>query len=326
MPLVKNTITGNNYLVKINTDGDECSRTAIRSYDKQTGSNGVNGNTRFYLPFNYSPSSHTLWVFVNGNKAVVEQTAANAQQYEESDSNTVEFGTSLQDDDVLEFIVAGSYLNDEEVGGATGGGLQWILTNDTGITVNGDTGYMIDTVTQGARTFQLPASPAEGDTFAVADAFGNFGTNAVTLERLNTSHKIQHIQSDFVFDKDGMAAQFTFDGIDNWLIVNDSGFVSEDIGWTVVSTHTSAGVGGKYFVSTDSIPVTIIAPATPVANDEFVVSDYSGNFGTNNCLIDRNSSNIMGVADDFTINVSDVTLKFVFIDGTQGWRIVSVSS
>jgi len=219
MPLVKNTVTGNNYLQKINTDGDSCSRTAIRSYNKQSGSQGYNVSTRFYLPFNYSPSSHTLWVFVNGEKAVAELSATTDRQYEEYDNKTVVFGASLLSDDVIEFIVAGSYLNDEEVGGGGGGGLTWVLVHNSGDVLN-DFGYMVDTQTNGPLIFTLPPAPIEGDTFAVVDAFGTFGTNAATLT--GNGWNINGLPADFILNSDGMEVQFVFDGIDNWIMVNST--------------------------------------------------------------------------------------------------------
>lgn len=325
MPLVKNTTTGNNYLVKVNTDGDACSRTAIRSYDKQVGAQGVNGNRRFYLPFNYSPSSHTLWVFVNGEKAVVEQTAQNASQYVELDGKTVQFGGSLNDADVLEFIVAGSYLNDEEVGGSGTGGLTWILTGDDGLNLTNNYGYLTDT-SSGAITFYLPSDPAEGETFAVADAFGTFGTNNATLNRLNPLHKIQHLSQDFLFNKDGMAAQFVFDGIDNWLIVNDSGFLTED-NWITIATDFTAANSARYMVDTTAGVVTVQCPVSPIAgSSNFAISDYAGNFNTNNVIIQGGVNRIHGLIEDFHLNVGNITVRMTYIDATVGWKVVTIST
>lgn len=323
MPLVKNTTTGNNYLVKINTDGDSCSRTAIRSYDKQYGSNGVDANSRFYLPFTYDPSSHTLWVFVNGEKAVVEQTATTDRQYEELDNRSIRFGNSLGNSDVLEFIVAGSYLNESDTA-SVGGGLTWLLTADDGLNMVDSYGYMTNT-SGGPITFNLPETPSEGDTFAVADAFGSFGTNPATLNRLNPLHKIDHAEQNFVFDEDGMSAQFVFDGIDNWLIVSDSGFVTSGE-WITTDINIIANVNGKYMVDTLGGVVSVQCPPNPNPNDWFVVSDYSGSFFTNNCTVTQNGENIMGFADDLNINVDNTTVKLVYIDSSQGWKIVTVSS
>lgn len=113
MPLVRNTEQGNNYLEKINTEGDVCARTAIRSYDKQTGSEGATGNTIFSLPFLYSPGTHTLWIYVNGQKAEYKlsggSTTEQLLEYQETTNDTVTFYYSLQDSDVVEFIVVGAY-------------------------------------------------------------------------------------------------------------------------------------------------------------------------------------------------------------------------
>ncbi len=150
MPLVRNTETGNNFLEKINTGGDACSKTALRSYDKQVGSQGIEyptdpvppagipaaGETENYLfslPFFYLPESHTLWVYVNGQKAeyVVAggDTGVQRLEYQENSNSTVLFWYPLQNDDVIEFIVAGAY--DGEVGDALIPDLSSYKTVDT---------------------------------------------------------------------------------------------------------------------------------------------------------------------------------------------------
>jgi len=217
MPLVKNTLKGNNWLKKLNSDADACSRTAIRSYDKQLGEEGNAGNTRFYLPWGYEPGSHTLWVFVNGEKAVAESVATTNRQYTESSNSTVDFGAGLNNLDIVEFIVAGSYLGEVTDSGSGGGGLDWILVDDVSVGVTNNYGYMADT-TSNVITFVLPASPDEGDTFGVADAFGNFGTNNATLDR--NGNTILGLAQDYVFDQDGMVAQFVFDGVSNWIMLD----------------------------------------------------------------------------------------------------------
>jgi len=156
MPLVKNTDTGNNYLVKINTDSDTCSRTAIRSYNKQFGSDGSSGRTRFTLPFQYDVGSHTLWVFVNGHKMVVDPAPIDNTKYLEYSSRVVQFGAALASTDVLEFIVAGSYLGEEF---STGGGdvIDFTVIYGPGnfYAISGDTAVMVDT-TGGNTTIVLP--------------------------------------------------------------------------------------------------------------------------------------------------------------------------
>lgn len=317
MPLVKNTITGNNYLVKINTDGDACSRTAIRSYDKQFGWNGFNSRTTFYLPFKYDPSTHTLWVFVNGEKAVVEQTATNNRQYEEINNKSVRFGDSLNGSDVIEFIVAGSYLSEDTVS-EIGGGLEWILVSNNGNVTN-NYGYMIDTLSS-PITFTLPATAEEGDTFAVADAFGNFGTNNATLNR--NGWNIVGLAQDYIFDRDGQAAQFVFDGIDNWVIVGEVGISHGGLKWVNVNTdQTPTKTFHGYMVDTTTTAISATLPANPKEGDIVAFEDGASNFTNNNCVILRNGNTIMGLAENLTLNETNQGIQLVY-NGSGDWRIV----
>lgn len=90
-------------------------------------------------------------------------------------------------------------------------------------------------------------------------------------------------------------------------------------GFTAVS-----GVG--YFCDTTSAAFTVTLPATPSAGNVVAISDYSGNFGTNAITVGRNSSNINGAASDFTLSKDNVTAQFIYVDGTQGWRVVFTGS
>lgn len=225
MPLVRNTPTGINYLEKINTDGDACSRTAIRSYNKQLGINGVAGRTKFFLPFDYDPGSHTLWVFVNGSKAVSEALPVNNRQYREVSNRSVEFGAGVAETDILEFIVAGSYLSD--IGdGSGGGGLTWMLVSDPFVNVQNMFGYMADTRAN-TMSFILPENPVEGDYFAVIDAFGNFATRSATIVR--SGNRINGVASNLILNKNGEYVYLVFDGIDNWIFASsDSPYVQRE--------------------------------------------------------------------------------------------------
>ena len=90
-------------------------------------------------------------------------------------------------------------------------------------------------------------------------------------------------------------------------------------GFTAVS-----GVG--YFCDTTSAAFTVTLPATPSAGNVVAVSDYAGTFNTNNLTIARNGSNINGSANDFIIGKNNVTAQFIYVDATQGWRVVFTGS
>ena len=110
MPLIKQTSTGDNFIEKIHTDGDGSALTSMQLYNKQDGSDGASSNTVFTLPSIYAPGTHTLMVFVNGQKVEQVSSASNTSEYEETNYNTVTFGASLQDADVVEFTVVGTYV------------------------------------------------------------------------------------------------------------------------------------------------------------------------------------------------------------------------
>ena len=89
--------------------------------------------------------------------------------------------------------------------------------NQNPVVIN-DYGYMTNT-TDGPLQFTLPADPVEGDTFAVVDAMGTFGTNNATLIR--SGKKILGEEIDLVLNTDGMSLQLVYDGVDNWISVNN---------------------------------------------------------------------------------------------------------
>ena len=74
---------------------------------------------------------------------------------------------------------------------------------------------------------------------------------------------------------------------------------------------------GEIYVVT-SAGQTITLPASPSAGDTIAIS--VGNF--TNTVVGRNGQNIMGLAEDMTIDTAYAGFKLVFVDATYGWRIV----
>ncbi|MCK5614948.1 hypothetical protein KAR91_74485 [Candidatus Pacearchaeota archaeon] len=109
MAVIRETSSGSNFLEKISTDADKAQITALQMYEKQLGSDGETANTVFTLDRAYIPGSKTLILYVNGQKATLEATPSDATEYSETGSYVVTFGASLQDTDVVEFMVIGSY-------------------------------------------------------------------------------------------------------------------------------------------------------------------------------------------------------------------------
>lgn len=87
---------------------------------------------------------------------------------------------------------------------------------------------------------------------------------------------------------------------------------------TNVSTFTvsaTAVEGEIIYVSTSGLTVTL--PANPTTGSEIHIS--VGNF--TDTVIARNGKNIMGLAEDLTIDTANIGIKLIYLGSTPGWRI-----
>ena len=94
------------------------------------------------------------------------------------------------------------------------------------------------------------------------------------------------------------------------------------VNWdTTAKTAGFTAVSGTgYFVNTTSGAITVTMPATPSAGDIVGIKDYAGTFATNNVTMGRNGSNFDGVATDPVLTTDQLSVFFVYVDGTQGWK------
>jgi hypothetical protein len=82
---------------------------------------------------------------------------------------------------------------------------------------------------------------------------------------------------------------------------------------TLISTNTTASNGTAYLLTAS---LTLTLPATPAAGDCVFVHDASGS-GT--CVIGRGGENIMGLAQDLTLDTGYPYFWLVYADATRGW-------
>ena len=105
-----------------------------------------------------------------------------------------------------------------------------------------------------------------------------------------------------------------------------TGTVDWQTGSIKTATFTAAN-GEGYFVNTSGGAVTMNLPSSPSAGNIVSVKDYANSFGTNALTIGRNGSNINGDSDFDPIFETDGTfLTFIYVDGTQGWKITDDST
>ena len=97
------------------------------------------------------------------------------------------------------------------------------------------------------------------------------------------------------------------------------------VNWdTTAKTASFTAVSGNgYFVNTTSGAITVTLPATPSAGDIVAVADYANTFATNNLTIARNGSLINGEAFNYVSSTNGISLTFVYVDGTRGWKNVN---
>jgi len=87
-------------------------------------------------------------------------------------------------------------------------GLSYVVKS-ANYTINNNEGVLANTAL-GAFTITLPASPAVGNQVVVADSFGVFGANAVTVARNGST--IENAAEDLVLDIDGASVQLVYSG------------------------------------------------------------------------------------------------------------------
>ena len=92
---------------------------------------------------------------------------------------------------------------------------------------------------------------------------------------------------------------------------------------TTAKTASFTAVSGNgYFVNTTSGAITVTLPASPSAGDIVAIADYTNTFATNNVTVGRNSSPIGGIAADAILSSNGLSVTFVYVDGTEGWKNV----
>ena len=150
------------------------------------------------------------------------------------------------------------------------------------------------------QTVTLSGDVTGSGTTAITASIAN---NVVGADELNVSGNGTSGQ---VLASDG-------DGTFSWA---DAASGGGGITPSVISTNTTA-VKDYLYVLTASLTLTL--PASPSAGDSLKIVNLS-NVAT--CVIARNGSNIMGVADDLTLDNVNANFEIIYAAATQGWVIV----
>ena len=120
-------------------------------------------------------------------------------------------------------------------------------------------------------------------------------------------------------------------GITGGTINNTTGSIEglqQQLSWQTGSIKTAsftASANEGYFCNTTSAAFTVTLPASPSAGDVIGLKDYADTFDTNNLTINPNGNKIIGQDANTTISVEGQAITLLYIDATQGWKLVDQS-
>src|SRR5210317_1938279 len=127
---------------------------------------------------------------------------------------------------------------------------QSVVTADgsTATTASAGNGYMIDT-TSSAITATLPASPSAGDTIAIKDYAGTFGTNALTIGR--NGNNIQGVANDSEISTNRASIVLVYiDATKGWLYTNESNVADLQLATYISATGGTITTSGDFKIHT----------------------------------------------------------------------------
>jgi hypothetical protein len=172
------------------------------------------------------------------------------------------------------------------VPGFTSGGLTWSLIS-TNTTAEVNHGYLIN-ATSGNVELQLPATPTEGDTVGVCDAYNQATTNTITVTRNGSN--IQGLAEDMVINIAGAGFTLVYvDATKGWKIVDEIGvngstytadraLITSSSGAIIVSAVTSTEVG--YLSGVSGVGITddnlVLIDQADAASGEIVRATANG--------------------------------------------------
>ena len=152
----------------------------------------------------------------------------------------------------------------------------------------------------------------------------------ITVQDADSSNEVSLQAPSTVASNTEFTLPSTSGSANNIITTNASGVLSitdintliaSDIAWqsTVQYNNITLESGKGYFINTTAGPTTMTLPSSPSAGDFVALKDYAGTFGTNKLTIDRNGSNIQGLAANSDLTTDRASVVLVYVDSTKGW-------
>lgn len=92
-----------------------------------------------------------------------------------------------------------------------------------------------------------------------------------------------------------------------------------------VSTNYTAEVNDRMLINSSggAFTVTLPANASLLQGDQIQLIDVGNSLQTNNVVVARNGSLILGAADDLTLDINGAIVTMLYTGSTYGWVMTS---
>jgi hypothetical protein len=95
--------------------------------------------------------------------------------------------------------------------------------------------------------------------------------------------------------------------------------------WSIVNADDIIEKSEGFMVDSSSNTVQVTLPASAAIGDSIRIADIAGSFQTNNCTVARNGHNIMGLAQNLTLDKQYTSIGLLYTNATYGWILTEVA-
>ena len=92
---------------------------------------------------------------------------------------------------------------------------------------------------------------------------------------------------------------------------------------SIKTSNFTAANGEGYFCDTTSGGFTLTLPSSPSVGNIVSFKDYARTFNTSPLIVDRNGSNMDGVAANTTFSTVGTSGTLIYMDETKGWSLIN---